>query len=59
MAGIATLTIVVSSMIMKKPVVKTSSTSHGLVRASAIPNSQPATVGIDSDKAFSNQATSQ
>src|SRR6266850_2356632 len=37
MAGIATLTIVVSSMIMKNPVVKTASTSHGLVRAWDMP----------------------
>src|SRR5690348_17966406 len=36
MAGIATLTIVVSSMIMKNPVVRTSSTNHGLVRACAM-----------------------
>src|SRR5690349_3309338 len=36
MAGIATLTIVVSSMIMKNPVVRTSRTNHGLVRACAM-----------------------
>src|ERR1044072_2984959 len=35
-AGIATLTIVVSSMIMKNPEVRTSSTNHGLVRACAM-----------------------
>ena len=33
MAGMATFTIVVSSRIMKNPVVNTTSTSHGLVRA--------------------------
>src|SRR5439155_11633566 len=48
-AGIATFTIVVSSMIMKKPVVKTSKTSHGLVRACAMSPPQLCVVGIDSD----------
>src|SRR2546421_9523756 len=41
MAGIATFTIVVSSRIMKNPVVKTSRTSHGLVRACAMSPPQP------------------
>src|SRR5438132_5259495 len=41
MAGIATFTIVVSSRIMKNPVVKTSRTSHGLVRAGAMSAPQP------------------
>src|ERR1700730_4309471 len=48
MAGMATFTIVVSSMIMKKPVTRTTSTTHGLARASAIPNSQPVVCRIDS-----------
>src|SRR5919204_3993035 len=46
--GMATFTIVVSSMIMKKPVVRTRSTSHGLVRAWAMPNPQLLVVRIDS-----------
>src|SRR5438309_1681092 len=49
MAGIATFTIVVSSRIMKNPVVKTSSTSHGLVRARAMSPPEPFIVGIASD----------
>src|SRR5437773_7991577 len=49
MAGIATFTIVVSSMIMKNPVVKTRSTSHGLVRARAMFPPQLFIVGIDTD----------
>src|SRR5579859_3833501 len=49
MAGMATFTIVVSSRIMKKPVVKTNRTSHGLVRAWAMPSPQPLSAGIDSD----------
>src|SRR5215831_16364072 len=48
MAGIATFTIVVSSMIMKKPVVRTSSTSHGLVRAWGISPPQLFMSGWDS-----------
>src|SRR4029077_4413061 len=48
-AGIATFTIVVSSRIMKKPVVKTSKTSQGLVRACAMSPPQPLMAGIDSD----------
>src|ERR1700674_1499059 len=48
MAGIATFTIVVSSRIMKNPVVKTTSTSHGLVRACAMPSPQHFMPGIDS-----------
>src|SRR6266702_2567937 len=49
MAGIATFTIVVSSMIMKNPVVKTRSTSHGLVRARAMFPPQLFIVGIATD----------
>src|SRR5260370_25330652 len=48
-AGIATFTIVVSSRIMKKPVVKTTKTSQGLVRACAMLPPQPFMAGIDSD----------
>src|SRR5437762_13478117 len=48
-AGIATLTIVVSSMIMKNPEVRTSRTSQGLVRARAMSPPQPNQVGIASD----------
>src|SRR3954468_2997915 len=48
-AGIATLTIVVSSMIMKNPEVKTSRTSHGLVRARAMSPPQSNKVSVGSD----------
>jgi hypothetical protein len=44
----ATFTIVVSSMIMKKPVTKTTSTTHGLLRLSAIPSPQPHLRAFDS-----------
>src|SRR5437016_4225884 len=47
-AGMATFTIVVSSMIMKKPVVKTRSTSQGLVRARAMSIPQLFMGGADS-----------
>ena len=49
MAGIATFTIVVSSRIMKNPVVSTTRTSHGLVRAWAMLPPQRFMAGIDSD----------
>src|SRR6266536_4069861 len=49
MDGIATLTIVVSSMIMKNPEVRTSRTSHGLVRARAMSPPQSNQVGMASD----------
>src|ERR1700730_5451645 len=49
MAGMATFTIVVSSMIMKKPLTRTTSTTHGLERASVIPNPQPVVCAIDSN----------
>src|SRR5439155_7529379 len=48
-AGIATLTIVVSSRIMKNPVVRTSSTSQGLVRARAMSPPETFKVGNASD----------
>src|SRR5579864_5062907 len=47
-AGMATFTIVVSKRIMKKPVVSTSRTSHGLVRACAMPTPQLFMAGVDS-----------
>src|SRR5579872_1305474 len=51
MAGIATLTIVVSRRIMKNPVVSTNKTSHGLVDlvgACAMPSPQLLIAGVDS-----------
>src|SRR6266700_3547515 len=48
MAGIATFTIVVSSRIMKKPVVSTTRTNQGLVRALAMVPPKPFLTGADS-----------
>ncbi len=67
MAGMATFTIVVSSMIMKKPVTNTTSTTHGLERFCAIPCSEPYLDAFDSANSlarpwpsgFSYHATSQ
>src|SRR2546423_15024839 len=47
-AGIATFTIVVSSRIMKKPVVSTSNTSQGLERALAMVPPQRFMAGVHS-----------
>src|SRR5512135_3647034 len=48
MAGMATFTIVVSSRIMKNPVVRTTRMSQGLVRARAMRSPQPFHAGINS-----------
>src|SRR5713101_223389 len=49
MAGMATLTMVVSSRIMKNPLVRTTRTNHGLVRACAMTSPYHLVAGIDSD----------
>src|SRR5712692_865603 len=49
MAGMATLTIVVSNRIMKNPLVKTTRTNQGLVRACAMTSPYHLVAGIDSD----------